>query len=80
MLFRSEEILGRGKKYLKKYIVFFALSLFVYMGIPSQKTMYLMLSSKVVHEMAAHDKLSGLTEQFIKLLEEKLREMSGEKK
>lgn len=76
----EEGILGRGKKYLKKYIACFALSLFVYMGIPSQKTMYLMVSSKVVHDVVTHDKLSGLTEKSLKLLEKKLDEMVGEKK
>lgn len=48
--------------------------------IPSEKTMYLMLSSKIVQNVTAHEKVSGLAEKTIKLLEQKIDEFLEKEK
>lgn len=47
---------------------------------PSEKTMYLMLSAKVMKEVVVNDQVSGIGTKSLKLLEQKLDEMIGEKK
>lgn len=46
---------------------------------PDQKTMYLMLSSRVMSSVMASDKVSGIGQKSLKLLEQKLDEMLKEK-
>lgn len=47
--------------------------------IPSEKTMYLMLSSKMMGEVMDNDKVSGIGQKSLKLLEQKLDEILEKK-
>jgi len=50
------------------------------MAIPSEKTMYLMLSTRVMRDVVTDGRVSAIGEKSFKLLEQKLDELLKEKK
>lgn len=67
--------------YIKKIVVYIILGVGVTIAvIPSEKTMYLMLSTQIIQNINNNEKVSILGEKTIKLLEGKIDDLLEKKK